>query len=369
VLPGAIAIWVLSVLYAGYQEVRLVQWLFFGLKAAVLAVVVEAVIRIGKRALKNRFMVALAVLAFIGIFFFDVPFPLIVLSAAIVGYTGGRIRPEVFSTSSGHGAKVDPCDGPAVDRMLEAGMASHTRPSAWRAARVAAVWLLVWLAPFALILWFQDAEGVYFQIAAFFSKAAVVTFGGAYAVLAYAAQQAVETFGWMQPHEMLDGLGMAETTPGPLIMVLQFVGYLAAFRNPGGLDPLWAGTLGAAVTTWVTFAPCFLWIFLGAPYIESLRGNRNLSAALSAITAAVVGVVLNLAVWFTVNTIFGKVNDVYALGMHLLVPVWATLNLPALAIAAFAALAIFRLKLSMLKTIAISAGLGVAYHLALLART
>jgi chromate transporter len=152
-------------------------------------------------------------------------------------------------------------------------------------------------------------------------------------------------------------------------MVLQFVGYLAAYRNPGALDPIWAGTLGAAVTTWVTFAPCFLWIFLGAPYIEALRGNRNLSAALSAITAAVVGVVLNLAVWFTVNTIFGRVEDVYALGMHLLVPVWATLNLPALAIAAFAALAIFRLKLSLLKTIAISAGLGVAYHLALLART
>ncbi len=365
VLPGAIAIWVLSVLYAGYQEVRLVQWLFFGLKAAVLAVVVEAVIRIGKRALKNRFMVALAALAFVGIFFFDVPFPLIVLSAAVIGYVAGRARPNLFSGSTGQGAKADPCDGPAVDRMLEAGAASHTRPSAWRAVRVAAVWLLVWFAPFALILWFQGPDGVYFQIAAFFSKAAVVTFGGAYAVLAYAAQQAVETFAWMQPHEMLDGLGMAETTPGPLIMVLQFVGYLAAYRNPGALDPIWAGTLGAAVTTWVTFAPCFLWIFLGAPYIEALRGNRNLSAALSAITAAVVGVVLNLAVWFTVNTIFGRVEDVYALGMHLLVPVWATLNIPALAIAAFAALAIFRLKLSMLKTIGISAALGVVFHLVL----
>ena len=246
--------------------------------------------------------------------------------------------------------------------MLAAGGMEHTRPSTGRAVRVAATWLLVWSAPFALILWLQGTDGVYFQIAAFFSKAAVVTFGGAYAVLAYAAQQAVDTFGWMQPHEMLDGLGMAETTPGPLIMVLQFVGFLAAFRNPGGLDPLWAGTLGAAVTTWVTFAPCFLWIFLGAPYIEALRGNRNLTAALSAITAAVVGVVLNLAVWFTVNTVFGQVDDVYALGMHLLVPVWGTLNLPSLAIAAFAALAIFRWKLSMLKTIAASAALGVAYH-------
>jgi chromate transporter len=365
VLPGAVAIWVLSVLYAGYQDVGLVQWLFFGLKAAVLAVVVEAVIRIGKRAIKNRFMAALAVLAFIGIFFFDVPFPLIVLAAAIVGYAGGRIRPHLFTGGPGPGAKADPCDSPAVDRMLEAGMMSHTRPSAGRAVRAAAVWLLVWFAPFALILWFQGAESVFFQVAAFFSKAAVVTFGGAYAVLAYAAQQAVDAFGWLRPHEMLDGLGMAETTPGPLIMVLQFVGYLAAYRNPGTLDPLWAGTLGAAITTWVTFAPCFLWIFLGAPYIEALRGNRNLSAALSAITAAVVGVVLNLAVWFSVNTIFGKVDDIHAFGMHLIVPVWTTLKVPALAIAAFAALAIFRFKLSMLKTIGISAALGVLYHLVL----
>ena len=214
------------------------QWLFFGLKAAVLAVVVEAVIRIGKRALKNRVMVALAALAFIGIFFFDVPFPLIVLSAAIVGYAGGRIRPDVFSTARVTAAKADPCDGPAVDRMLEAGRRATPGRPPGAPLRVAAVWLLVWSAPFALILWFQGADGVYFQIAAFFSKAAVVTFGGAYAVLAYAAQQAVETFGWMQPHEMLDGLGMAETTPGPLIMVLQFVGFMAAFRNPGGLDPL-----------------------------------------------------------------------------------------------------------------------------------
>jgi chromate transporter len=364
VLPGALAIWVLSVLYAGYQEVRLVQWLFFGLKAAVLAVVVEAVIRIGKRALKNRAMVVIAALAFIGIFFYDVPFPAIVLAAAIVGYAGGRIRPGLFSGGVGHGGKkADLCtaDG-VVDRMMDAGGLSHTQPSTWRAAGVAVTWLLVWSAPFALILWFQGAGGVYFQLASFFSKAAVVTFGGAYAVLAYAAQMAVDTFGWLQPHEMLDGLGMAETTPGPLIMVLQFVGFLAAFRNPGGLDPLWAGTLGAAVTTWVTFAPCFLWIFLGAPYIEALRGNRNLSAALSAITAAVVGVVLNLAVWFTVNTVFGKVDEVRALGMHLLVPVWNTLNLPSLAIAVFATLAIFRWKLSMLKTISASAALGVAYH-------
>jgi len=365
VLPGAAAIWILSVLYAGYQKVGLVQWLFFGLKAAVLAVVVEAVIRIGKRALKNRFMVALAALAFVGIFFFDVPFPLIVLSAAIIGYVGGRTWPDLFNGSPGHGAKAGPCDGPAVDRMLEAGMMTHTRPSLWRAVRVAVVWLLVWLAPFALILWLQGAEGVYFQIAAFFSKAAVVTFGGAYAVLAYAAQQAVDTFGWMQPHEMLDGLGMAETTPGPLIMVLQFVGYLAAYRNPGALDPLWAGTLGAAVTTWVTFAPCFLWIFLGAPYIEALRGNRNLSAALSAITAAVVGVVLNLALWFALHTLFGLVRDVHFLGAHLLIPVWDTINVPALLIALFAMLALFRLNLGMMKTIGCSAVLGLLYHVVL----
>jgi len=188
-----------------------------------------------------------------------------------------------------------------------------------------------------------------------------VTFGGAYAVLAYVAQQAVETYGWLKPGEMLDGLGLAETTPGPLILVLQFVGFLGAYRSPGGIDPMLAGALGAVVTTWVTFVPCFLWIFLGAPYVEALRGNRSLGTAMSGITAAVLGVVLNLAVWFALHTIFGSIRDVYAFGAHLLVPAWDTINVPTLLIALFAVLALFRLKLGMMTTIGCCAALGVLY--------
>ena len=190
----------------------------------------------------------------------------------------------------------------------------------------------------------------------------MVTFGGAYAVLAYVAQQAVETYGWLKPGEMLDGLGLAETTPGPLILVLQFVGFLGAYRSPGGLDPMLAGVFGAVVTVWVTFVPCFLWIFLGAPYVEALRGQPSLDTAMSGITAAVMGVVLNLAVWFALHTIFGSIRDVHALGAHLLVPVWNTINVPTLLIAIFAVLALFRLKLGMMTTIGCCAALGVLYN-------
>lgn len=363
VLPGALAIWALSVLYTGWQDVRLVQWLFFGLKAAVLAVVVEAVIRIGRRALRNRALTAIAALAFIGIFLFDVPFPAIVLLAGLTGAIGGRLRPELFQAGGGHAAKGDP-GGPAlIDRMFAAGAMAHTRPALGRALATAALWGLVWALPFVLLNATVGTTSVFHHLAGYFSKAAVVTFGGAYAVLAYVAQEAVETFGWLTPQEMLDGLGMAETTPGPLIMVLQFVGYLAAYRNPGGMAPFWAGTVGAAVTTWVTFAPCFLWIFAGAPYVEALRGNRRLSNALSAITAAVVGVILNLAVWFAIHTMFGRVGEVRALGVHLLVPVWGTLDAAAFAIALFAAVAIFRFKWGMLTTIGCSAAAGVLYQL------
>jgi chromate transporter len=213
-----------------------------------------------------------------------------------------------------------------------------------------------------LIFLYLGSENVYFQQAIFFSKTAVVTFGGAYAVLAYVAQQAVDSYGWLKPGEMLDGLGLAETTPGPLILVLQFVGFLGAYRNPGGLDPMLAGVLGSALTVWVTFVPCFLFIFLGAPYIESLRANRSLKAAMSCITAAVVGVVLNLAVWFALNTIFGSLYDAYFLGAHLQIPVLDTISMPSLVIAIVALLALFRFKIGMIYTIAGCAALGVGYH-------
>jgi chromate transporter len=227
---------------------------------------------------------------------------------------------------------------------------------------VLVVWSVLWLGPVLLIYLYLGSQSVYFHEAIFFSKTAVVTFGGAYAVLAYVAQQAVDFYGWLKPGEMLDGLGLAETTPGPLILVLQFVGFLGAYRNPGGLDPMLAGVLGSTLTIWVTFVPCFLFIFLGATYIESLRANQSLKTAMSCITAAVVGVVLNLAVWFALNTIFGSLRDAYFLGAHLQIPVLDTINVPSLVIAIVALLALFRFKISMIYTIAVCAALGMAYH-------
>lgn len=363
VLPGFLFMLVLSILYAGYQNLSVVQWLFFGLKPAVLAIVLEAVLRIGKRALKNRLMIALAAFAFVAIFFYDVPFPLIVLSAAVFGFLGGRFRPDAFAVPQTSANGQLGCDGPDIDILLDGGNLEHVRPSFVRSVGVLLIWSALWLAPVLMIFLYIGSQNVYFQQGIFFSKTAVVTFGGAYAVLAYVAQQAVDFYGWLKPGEMLDGLGLAETTPGPLILVLQFVGFLGAYRNPGGLDPMLAGVLGSALTVWVTFVPCFLFIFLGAPYIEALRGNRSLKTAMSSITAAVVGVALNLAVWFTINTIFGSLSDAYVLGAHLQVPVMATANVPSLVIAIVALLALFRFKISMIYTIAGSAALGVAYHL------
>jgi chromate transporter len=362
VLPGVVALLALSTVYVLYGNVGVVVGLFFGLKPAVLAVVVEAVLRIGRKALRNRAMWGLAAAAFVAIFVFDVPFPLIVLSAGLVGLVGRQLAPERFAPQSTK-AEQAADEQSVVDGLLARGLLEHTRPSLGRAAWIAVVCLLLWFAPVLLAGAVFGFDSVYVQEGTFFSKAAVVTFGGAYAVLAYVAQQAVETQGWLQPGEMLDGLGMAETTPGPLIMVVQFVGFLGAYRDPGALPPLLAGTLGALLTTWVTFVPCFLWIFLGAPYIEALRGNRSLSAALSAITAAVVGVILNLAVWFAMHTLFGTVRELDAWRMSLEVPVWSTLDPYSAGIAVLAALAIFRFKLGMLPTLAGSAALGAVLHL------
>jgi chromate transporter len=363
VVPGFLFMLVLSILYAGYQNLSVVQWLFFGLKPAVLAIVLEAVLRIGKRALKNRTMVILAALAFVAIFFYDVPFPLIVLSAACIGFLGGRFRPDSFVANQAPAGTRTACDGPVVDVLLETGNLEHVRPNFPRALKVLVVWSALWLVPILVLYHYLGSNSVFVQQGIFFSKTAVVTFGGAYAVLAYVAQQAVDLYGWLQPGEMLDGLGLAETTPGPLILVLQFVGFLGAYRNPGGIDPMLAGALGSLLTVWVTFVPCFLWIFLGAPYIEALRGKRALDTALSSITAAVVGVVLNLAVWFALHTLFGTVRDASFLGAHVLVPVPHTVNLPALGIAIVAVLALFRFKIGMIHTLAGCAALGFAYHL------
>ncbi|MER9290952.1 chromate efflux transporter [Mesorhizobium sp. M0518] len=355
VVPGALVMLVLSSLYMLYGDMPLVAALFFGVKAAVLAIVIEAVIRIGRRALKNRVMVSIAVAAFIAIYALNVPFPLIVLFAGLTGWLGDRIAPGLFSGSA-HG-KDDVADFKgAVDLMFERGELAHVKPTKWHAPRTVAIWLPLWLGPVLLIWWFTGSASVWTEIGQFFSLMAVVTFGGAYAVLAYVAQAAVQSFGWLAPGEMVDGLGLAETTPGPLILVLQFVGFIAAFRHSGSLDPLLAGSLGALLTLWVTFTPCFFWIFLGAPYIEALRGNKALSAALGAITAAIVGVIMNLALWFGLHVIF---REVHATGLGMNVPVLSSIDWRAALLSGAAMIAILKLKIGMLPTLALSALAGV----------
>jgi chromate transporter len=362
VLPGIIAIMALSWLYAAYGHVPLVTSFFFGLKAAVLAIVIEAVFRIGKRALANDVLRALAAIAFVGIYFFDVPFPLIVLGAGLVGFFGAQAGwATVFKARGQHGGG-DANAGPD-DSLLGDVIPDHARPDGRRAISTAAVWTALWLGPVVVIVATLGTADVFSKIATFFSKMAVVTFGGAYAVLAYVAQQAVEQYGWLSAGEMLDGLGMAETTPGPLIMVLQFVGFMAAFRDPGALPPMLAAVFGGLLATWVTFTPCFLWIFVGAPYIESLRGNRALAGALSAITAAIVGVILNLAIWFAVHMIFSEVTKVARFGLSFDAPVFSSVDPWALALSIVAVAAIFRFKIGMPATLALCAALGVVLHL------
>ncbi|MBM3566359.1 MAG: chromate transporter, partial [Alphaproteobacteria bacterium] len=349
-----------SILYAGYGQVPAVVAIFYGIKAAVLAVVIEAVIRIGKRALKTQAQIALAALAFVAIFFLDAPFPLIIAAAGIAGFYGASVWPTQFAGASGHGKAANVPD-PVIpeDRLFS------VRPTAVRAALISVLFAVVWLGPTLWVVSALGGEDVFSRIGIFFSKLAIVTFGGAYSVLAYVAQQAVETFGWVTPGEMLDGLGLAETTPGPLIMVTQFVGYLAAYRDPGSLSPLAAGILGGFLTTWATFAPSFFLIFLGAPYIEALRQNKALSAALAAITAAVVGVVLNLAVWFAIHVIFSRVDNVRAGPLHVPWPDWASIDGFAALLAAGALVAMLRFKVGMIATLAVAAVLGAAWKLIL----
>ena len=356
ILPGIISIMALSYVYVLWGQVPIVAALLFGLKAAVLAIVVEAVIRIGKRALKSRTLVVLAASAFIGIFFFSVPFPVIILSAALLGFVSHFYLPHEDDppvATAQHGE----------ESLLGDGVLEHSRATVVRTLGVAAVWLSLWLIPVAALVIALGTDNVFSQIAIFFSKMAMVTFGGAYAVLAYVAQQAVEYYGWLTPKEMLDGLGMAETTPGPLIMVLQFVGFLGAYRDPGTFHPLLAGTLGGLLATWVTFAPCFMWIFVGAPFMERLRGVRALNRALSAITAAIVGVVLNLAIWFAIHTMFSATVPVKAWPFSFDAPVLSSLNPWVFGLSLAAAAAIFWLRWGMIPTLVASSGVGVVLHL------
>lgn len=363
VVPGMVAIMALSWIYAIWGDTGALEGLFFGLKAAVLAIVVQAVIRIGSRALRNRVMIGIAAASFVAIFAFGVPFPVIVLGAALAGLLGAQAGLAALRGGGGHGAAGGAPVADA-DTLLGDGTPDHTRVSAGWAARISAVFLGLWLLPVAALFLALGPQDVFAQIAGFFSVMAVVTFGGAYAVLAYVAQQAVETYGWLAPGEMLDGLGMAETTPGPLIMVTQFVGFMGALREAGGLPPLLAGTLGGLLTTWVTFLPCFLWIFLGAPFIERLRDNHALTAALTAVTAAVVGVILNLALWFGLHVLFDRLRPVAAMGLDLDLPVWRTLDPAALVLILAAMIAVFRLRAGTVPVLAGCALAGLALHLA-----
>lgn len=363
IVPGIIAIMALSYVYAAFGNVPIIVALFFGLKAAVLAIVVEAVIRIGRKSLRNSAMRALAAAAFVGIFFFNVPFPIIVFGATLIGLLGAASGIQAFQGTPSHGSASTKGNDALVDNLLGESQPEHTRPTLSRFLQVTAIWLALWLLPVIALLAMLGTENVFSQIAVFFSKMAMVTFGGAYAVLAYVAQQAVDHYGWLKPGEMLDGLGMAETTPGPLIMVLQFVGFMAAYRDPGMLSPMLAGTLGGLLATWVTFTPCFLWIFLGAPFIETIRGNKALASALSAITAAVVGVVLNLAVWFAIHTIFRETFPVHALLMDFDAPRLTSVDPRAFGLAAAAAVAIFRLKFGMIPTLVACMIAGLAFFL------
>lgn len=361
VLPGFLAILALSFVYVLAGRLPTVEGLFFGLKAAVLAIVLQAVVRVGSRSLKGAPLKALAAAAFLAIFVFNLPFPAIVLAAAAIGFLAGKAGFAAFRTS-GHSAA-----GGAIvhdrDTLLGEELPDHARPNPRWALTISAIFLLLWLTPVAALLLLLGPDNVFSRIALFFSQMAVVTFGGAYAVLAYVAQEAVESYHWLSAAEMLDGLGMAETTPGPLIMVTQFVGFLGAYRDASGMDPLLAAALGAMLTTWVTFTPCFLWIFLGAPFVEQLRGNRALSGALAAISGAVVGVILNLALWFALHALFGRVRQQSFAGATLDVPVWGSLNLPALLLTLAALAAVFLLRAGMLVVLAGCAAAGIALRL------
>lgn len=343
VLPGALVVLALSIAYALFGQAPLVTATFVGIKAAVLVIVVEALIKVARRALRRPHDWVIAAAAFFAIFFLAAPFPLIIATAALIGFLLALVFPQT---------PPEPLSAPPV--------------SLAKTLRTALLWLAIWILPLvAVAALFGGGDGatgnVTADIALFFSKLAVVTFGGAYSVLAYMAQQAVETYGWLSAGEMLDGLGLAETTPGPLILVTEFVGFLAAYRNGGG-PPLAYGLLGAAVTLWATFAPCFLWIFVGAPYIERLGSNAKLAGALGGVTAAVVGVILNLSLWFALHVIFGRVTPMEYGPFRLWVPELASFDAVAALLAVLAAVLLLRLRLGIMTTLAVTAAAALALH-------
>ena len=302
VIPSIFILWALSYVYVAFGHLAWIAAIFYGLKPAVLAIVAAAVIRIGRRALRTAVMWGIAFAAFIAIYFFHAPFPLIIISAAVLGFIGERFSARFIPA-------LEVTSAESISER-EDELSTPTRLTLGRGLRIGVTSILLWWSPIVVAGVVLGTHHTIFREGIFFSKAALVTFGGAYAVLPYVSQQAVENYHWLGPGQMLDGLGLAETTPGPLIMVLQFVGFLGAWNQPGDLPPLLAATLGALITTWTTFVPCFLWILLGAPYVERLRGIKSLSSALSTVTAAVVGVILNLALWFGLHVIFPRNGNV-----------------------------------------------------------
>ena len=358
VLPSFFVMLGLSWLYAAHGDVTWVSATLSGLAAAVVGIVASATIRIGKKALVNRLMVAVALASFVSIFLLHVPFPLIIVTAGVVGLVGGAVRPDLFDV--GVGQELDENEQVAISD--DASPAAHTRPSATRSAVVLIVGLVLWLVPIAAVAAWRGPGDTLTEMGWFFSKAALITFGGAYAVLSYINVAAVAHYGWLLPGQMVVGLGLAETTPGPLIMVVEFVGFVGAYQHPGGLDPLVAGALGAVVVTWATFAPCFLWIFLGAPYVERLRGNVRLSAALETITAAVVGVIANLAVTFAVSTLFDQVRAVKTIGGTIPVPVWSSADVFAVVVATVSFVGLWRFRWKIIPVVAASAVAGLVVN-------
>ncbi|MES2443442.1 MAG: chromate efflux transporter [Pseudomonadota bacterium] len=346
IIPGAVVMLALSLLYVSAAQLGWFAALFLGVKAAVSAIVVQALIRVGGRALTTPFKRWLAFAAFLALFLFGLPFPLVVLGAGLIGVAVAGLRPDWL-------------------RLHEAPpAASGARPRVWKTVATVAAWLAVWAAPMVLVLLLFGQGHVLWRVGLFFSQLAVVTFGGAYAVLAYMAQQAVETHGWLNAGEMADGLGLAETTPGPLILVTQHVGFMAGWREGGVLGHLGGGLAAAVLTTWVTFAPCFLWIFAFAPWIDRLQSATRLQGGLAALTAAVVGVIANLSLWFAVHVLFTRVAPLDWGPVHSLAPDWTSFDWRAGLLAAVAALLLIRLKRGVFEVLAVCAGGALALSLA-----
>jgi len=360
VLPGFVSILLLSWLYVTWQDLLVVQGLFWGMKGAILAIVVEALLRVSRRALKNRMMWGLAGLSFIAIYFFKVSFPWIIGGAALVGWFGERISPALFRVFKGHAGKHEESGPGLLDSMLEQ---EWYRPRWQRSLGVILLGLLIWFAPLAVLVPRLGSDHVLVRQELFFSRAAVVTFGGAYAVLPYVAQQAVERYGWVTAGEMLDGLGMAETTPGPLIQIVQFVAFLGAYRAPEPYPPFAAALLASILTTWATYIPCFMYIFAFAPYVEAIRGNERLKGVLSAITAAVVGVILNLTIWFGMRILFGRIGEQVIGPVTIALPEWNSIQPTMWILVTAACIAMFRFKRGMLETLAGCAGAGLLLRL------